>query len=144
MKLYSGIPFIFSAMILFGCVSHKASVEKKDVYPGKTQKQKHQTEEERQKMLQSEYKPEEHIKPINQDEENNLNALAMELAGYTCKKETFQNLIDAGESINPDQIQYIDEMITKIYNKAKAIANDPVRWQIFESKYNQHLEQCSE
>jgi hypothetical protein len=95
-------------------------------------------------MLQSEYKPEEHIKPINQDEENNLNALAMDLAGYTCKKETFQNLIDAGESINPDQIQYIDEMITKIYNKAKAIANDPVRWQIFESKYNQHLEQCSE
>ncbi|MBM3437285.1 MAG: hypothetical protein FJY07_13850 [Bacteroidetes bacterium] len=140
MKLIRIVLFIAVIMIT-GCKTQKETVQKEKINSPK--KEKAISEEERQKMLQKEYKPEEHAKPITADEENNLDALAGDLANYTCKKEAVRKMIESGEITGTDQLTDLDEIISKIYDKARSVANDPVRWDLFEKKYNQYLQECS-
>jgi len=140
MKLIRIVLFIAVIMIT-GCKTQKETVQKEIINSPK--KEKAISEEERQKMLQKEYKPEEHAKPITADEESNLDALASDLANYTCKKEAVRKMIESGEITGTDQLTYLDEIISKIYDKARSVANDPVRWDLFEKKYNQYLQECS-
>jgi hypothetical protein len=139
MKFYRLLPLII-LISLSGCKSQKQITKKSTPPPQK--KEKNLSEEERQKMLQKVYVPEENIKPISPEDEKNIDALAKDLAGYTCKKEALQKLADGGETVNPDQIKFLDEMVAKISDKAKGIANDPIRWKLFQSKLDQHLNEC--
>lgn len=138
------IKFLISAMMILLLISCKT---KKDVVsdqqPAVTPKQTNQlTAEEKDKLLQSEYKPEVKTK-VSEEDMNFLSNQAEEKANLTCKKQNIQKRIDAGEQIDPSELTLIDALIEELNKMMTKFANEPAYMQYFEEKFNEYLKDCS-
>jgi hypothetical protein len=140
MKIRFLIPTL-AILLIFSCKTKKDAVsdQQPTVAPQQT---KQLTAEEKDKLLQSEYKPEVKSKVSAGDMEF-LSQKAMEKANLTCKKQNIQKRIDAGEQVDPSELSYIDSMLEEINKLMLKFAKEPTYMQYFEAKFAEYLKGCS-
>ncbi len=140
MKIKFLIPAL-AILLIFSCKTKKDAVS--DQQPAVAPQQTNQlTAEEKDKLLQSEYKPEVKSK-VSEEEMNFLSNQAEEKANLTCKKQNIQKRIDAGEQVDPSELTYIDSSLEEIDKLMTKFANEPVYMQYFEEKYAEFMKGCS-
>ena len=127
-------------LMLVSCKTKKDAVS--DQQPAAAPQQTNQlTAEEKDKLLQSEYKPEVKSK-VSEEDMKFLSNQAEEKANLTCKKQNIQKRIDAGEQVDPSEITYIDSLIEEINKMMSKFANESAYMQYFEEKFSIFLKEC--
>ncbi len=136
--------FLISAiaiLLLVSCKSKKDAVS--DQQPAVAPTHTNQlTAEEKDKLLQSEYKPEVKSKVSDGDMEF-LSKQAGEKANLTCKKQNIQKRIDTGEQVDLSELTLIDSLLDEINKTMTKFANEPAYMQYFEEQFNKFLKECS-
>ena len=136
--------YLILALVFFTILSCKTKKDAvSDQQPAFTPQQTNQlTAEEKDKLLQSEYKPEVKSK-VSEEDMKYLSNQAEEKANLTCKKQNIQKRIDAGEQVDPSELTFIDSLIEEINKTVSKFANEPAYMQYFEEKFAGYLEGCS-
>lgn len=133
--------FVFTVIILLFFAACKTSQDATKTQPiltqSPTRQNQPQNEDEKQKLMQMEYKPE--VKQLSSKELLDLESLAMDKANLNCKKQILTN---GSEPANPDDLVYIDEQLIMIEKYLKKMAPDSVRMSYFEKKFTEFLQNC--
>jgi len=137
------IRILISVLAIILIVSCRTKKETANNQPTpQPQQTKELTPEEKDKLLQSEYKPEVKSKVSDGDMEF-LSKQAGEKANLTCKKQNIQKRIDAGEQVDPSELTLIDSLLEEINKTMTKFANEPAYMQYFEEQFNKFLKECS-
>jgi hypothetical protein len=126
--------------VIVSCKSNKDIVANQPP-PQPPQQTKQLTDEEKDKLLQMEYKPA--VKKLSEKDRNLLTSLAEEKATLMCKKQGLQKRIEAGEQINPNEITMIDSLLEELNKKLTKFSSDPSFAQFFDEKFSKYLKGCS-
>lgn len=136
------IRILISLMALISLVSCRTKKETGNYQPTPPQQRKELSEEERKKLVQTEYKPEVKSK-VSEEDMKFLTNQAEEKANLTCKKQNIQKRINFGEQVDPSELTHIDSSIEEINNIMLKFASEPAYMQYFEEKFIEYVKECS-
>jgi|WetSurMetagenome_2_1015567.scaffolds.fasta_scaffold788835_1 hypothetical protein len=96
------------------------------------------TAAEKDRLLQSEYRPERSVK-INKGQ---IDSLANEKAGLVCKKKGYETMISKGEQVEQASINSINEMLTKLEAFISGKSSNPEWLKYFNEKFEEYMKNC--
>jgi hypothetical protein len=142
MRLFnlSALIIIFS---LIACSVKKETVSNQLPTQTPPKKVNQLTEEEKNEMVQMEYKPE--MKPkMSPAAMNQIALLAEEKANLVCKKNALQKRSESGEQIDPSEFSIIDSLIEEIDKRLSGYSKEPDYLTFFDQKFKEYLKACSQ
>jgi hypothetical protein len=96
------------------------------------------TAAEKDRLSQSEYRPERSTKM----DKGQIDSLANEKAGLVCKKKGYEKMISNGEQVEPQSINSINDMLTKLEAHIAGKATNPEWLKYFNEKFDEFMKTC--
>jgi len=128
-----GFVLLLIFLLITGC---KTQQQTPSIQP--PEKKKELTAAEKDRLLQSEYRPERSAKM----DKGQIDSLANEKAGLVCKKKGYEKMISKGEQVEPASINSINEMLTKLEAFISEKSANPEWLKYFNKKFEEFMKTC--
>lgn len=96
------------------------------------------TAAEKDRLLQSEYRPERSTKM----DKGQIDSIANEKAGLVCKKKGYEKMISDGEQVDPQSFSSINDMLAKLEVLISKKSANPEWLKYFNGRFEEFMKTC--
>jgi hypothetical protein len=129
-----GFVLLLLFLLISGCKTQQQTPAVQQI----PEKKSELTAAEKDRLLQSEYKPERSTKM----DKRQIDSLANEKAGLVCKKKGLEKMINNGEQVEPQSVESINDMLAKLEAHISEKAINPEWLKYFNEKFDEFMKTC--
>jgi hypothetical protein len=129
-----GFLLILIFLLITGCKTQQQTPSVQPI----PEKKSELTAAEKDKLAQSEYKPQKSSKM----DKGQIDSLANEKAGLVCKKMGYEKMISKGEQVEPQSINSVNDLLAKLEAQISEKSANPEWIKYFNERFEEFMKTC--